>query len=86
MLPKHIYTTIIRGMHNLNPAYTWAVEDFDKMRAEMPNFEQIYKDRQPRCYIVSQATPTQVRVEIEPGRMEWHSKHFYIIVPSLLPH
>lgn len=86
MLTKQTYNAILRAQYNLNPAYTWAVENYEKMRAEMPNFEQIYKDGKPRCYIVSQATPTQVRVEIEPGRMEWHSKHFYIIVPSLLPH
>lgn len=86
MLLKETLNAVIRAQYKLNPAYTWAVEDFKKMRAEIPNFAQIYKDRQPRCYIVAQQTPTQVRVETGPGRMEWHSKHFYIIVPSLLPH
>lgn len=80
---KEELNAIIRAMYGLNPAYTWAIENFDKMRKEIPGFAQIYAGRKPQAFIVIQQTRKQVRLELAPQQWEWHSKDNYVIIPAL---
>lgn len=74
---------IIRALHGLNPAYDWAVENFEKMRRDMPNFDQIYQGKKPKAFLIVEQTKNQVRLELAPQQWEWHSKENYVIIPRL---
>jgi hypothetical protein len=84
MTAKLHYNAILRVMLGLNPAYDWAVEHFVKMRQEMPNFDEVYAGLQPQAFQVVELTNRAVRLEVEPGVWEWHSRENYIIVPSVI--
>lgn len=84
MMSKYYVNALLRVRYNLNPGYTWAVEHFAKMRNEIPNFERIWEGKEPQAFIVVEETKTQVRLQIEPQKWEWHSKEFYLIVPAAL--
>lgn len=77
-----------RHFFDLNPSYTWAVENFERMSKEIPNFEKIYEGRSPQRFEVIEQTATHVRVAIpdedpfKPARWEWHRKDFYFIIPK----
>lgn len=58
---------------------TWAVEDFARMRVEIPNFDYIYRGRVPQVYKVLKITPSYVKLQGE-GFTEWHRRDFYKII------
>jgi len=83
---KELFNIIRRKQFGLDPAYTWAVENFQVMAKEIPGFEEIYAGLEPQKYIVIDQTKTHVRIELAPGQWEWHSKLCYIIVPGIPDH
>lgn len=79
---RQLYLNGMRERFGLNPDYSWAVENFDAMSKAIPGFHQIYAGREPQKFIIRQITRTQIKLEIEPGKYEWHSREHYFIVPG----